>query len=152
MSSPPMLSKTILLIEGESCVRNSVSGLLQDLGYRVLAAADGRAGLELFFSEQPDMVLTDLHIPLIDGLEVAEWLRQESPETPVVVILGTNDVQIVMGETFRSAWGYICNPVRHSDKLSDVIEHVFERAQHLNDNRCNTQNQNVSVKTPTVDA
>jgi phosphoserine phosphatase RsbU/P len=81
----------LLVIEDDPGVRSSLAAYLEDSGYRVIEAGDGARGLELFAAHRPDLVLTDIRMPLMDGFEVLSWLGERSPETPVIVISGTGD-------------------------------------------------------------
>ncbi|UCE60999.1 MAG: response regulator [Phycisphaerales bacterium] len=84
-TSPPA---TVLTIENDDAVRSGISSYLEDRGYRILEAKTGRSGLELFRSEHPDVVLVDLRMPEVDGLEVLEVVTRESPDTPAIVVSG----------------------------------------------------------------
>ena len=73
---------SVLTIEDESAVRSGIVAFLEDSGYRVHEADNGSRGLELFRSQRPDIVLCDLRIPGVDGLDVVSTVVAESPETP----------------------------------------------------------------------
>jgi len=83
----------ILLVDDEPLIRLTVGAYLTDSGFDVLEAADGAAGLELFFAHRPRVVLTDLRMPRMDGLALLGALREKSPATPVIVITGTGDLE-----------------------------------------------------------
>lgn len=69
------MHSTILLIEDDAQIRKVVAAYLQQEGYRVLTAMDGLAGLALAKTEKPTLVILDLMLPGMDGLEIASWLR-----------------------------------------------------------------------------
>ena len=78
----------ILLIDDQPDVRESVSDMLKALGHDVSVASDGRAGLQLVQTESFDVVLTDLRMPGMDGLDVAKRVRTLRPNVPVVLLTG----------------------------------------------------------------
>jgi len=140
MLTPLKNPVTILLIDDDRLVRSSISIFLEDQEYRVLEADNGRTGLELFVREQPDLVLTDLSMPVMDGFGVVERLAFEFPDVPVVVVSGVNDVQEAIRAIQLGAWDYISKPVQHVEELVITIERMLERARLLRENRDYQQN------------
>jgi len=88
-----MTTATILIIEDETKLNQLLGKFLIGRGYHVLTASDGRQGLELARTQSPDLVLCDLHMPTVDGLEVISRLREEGTddEIPVIVLSGTEE-------------------------------------------------------------
>lgn len=78
----------VLIIDDFDPFRGMARRVLSRLGYRVLEAPDGRQGLEIFDREQPDVVITDLRMPGLDGSQVLAEIKQKSPDTEVVVLTG----------------------------------------------------------------
>ena len=78
--------KTILVVDDEEAVVEFVGSLLEDGGYRVLRAYDGRSALETARREHPDLVVTDVMMPVMNGIELACQLR-ETPETRSIPVL-----------------------------------------------------------------
>ena len=75
--------KKVLTVDDDEFVREILAAYLEDSGYEVLQAENGRLGLELFQRETPDLVMLDLRMPEMDGLEVLKKITEESPDTPV---------------------------------------------------------------------
>ncbi|MCK4729579.1 MAG: response regulator, partial [Desulfobacterales bacterium] len=71
----------LLLIDDEESVRKVLGLYLRSKGYEVITAADGKEGIELFQQESPPIVLTDVKMPGMDGIEVLKKIKQISPET-----------------------------------------------------------------------
>jgi two-component system alkaline phosphatase synthesis response regulator PhoP len=87
----------VLLVEDEATLAGAVRTALQREGYRVQWAADGRAALDLFNREQPDIVLLDIMLPVLDGLEVCRAIRQTSI-VPILMLTARNtELDTVLG-------------------------------------------------------
>jgi PAS domain S-box-containing protein len=125
MNSP--LSSTILLIDDEPPVRASFKNFLEDHNYRVLTAENGKIGLDIFCRQQPDLVVVDLRMPQMDGLEVLAVLHEKSPETPVIVASGTGNISDVVEALHRGAWDFILKPIADLKVLQHAIEKALER-------------------------
>ncbi len=81
--------KTILVVDDEEAVVEFVASLLEDVGYRVLRAYEGRSALEITANEHPDLVITDIMMPIISGLEVCRRMRAQPSTKDIPVILMT---------------------------------------------------------------
>jgi DNA-binding response OmpR family regulator len=79
-------AERILLIEDDRDIAGIVSSNLRDEGYRVEQAADGRAGLERALRDPPDLVILDLGLPLVDGMDVCRRIRSRDPSTPILML------------------------------------------------------------------
>jgi DNA-binding response OmpR family regulator len=82
--------RQILVIEDEDDLRNVMTTALTQAGYGVMAAPNGRVGLEQFRAEPCDLVITDILMPERDGIEVVLALRKEFPTVPVIAISGNS--------------------------------------------------------------
>lgn len=133
-------SKTILIIDDEYYVRDSIAAYLYDVGYRVLMAENGLAGLETFRREMPDVVLTDLRMPVLDGFGVVESVREEAPYTPIVVVSGMGDLDEAIRALTLGAWDYVSKPIINFEELKITMERVLDRARLLLEVRDYQQN------------
>jgi CheY-like chemotaxis protein len=86
----------ILVIDDDSAVRETIVQILECEGYRVLAAANGRAGLDLFRSEQPDLVITDMIMPEQLGADTMSAIKREQPDAKIIAMSGSDRI----GETY----------------------------------------------------
>ena len=84
-----MSERTILVADDESHILHVVSLKLQNAGYRVLTAHDGREALELAQQERPDLLITDYHMPQLNGLELCRRLKQDPKTTGIPAIMLT---------------------------------------------------------------
>lgn len=120
---------TILAIDDEEYVRRSIRGFFEDSDFEVWEAGNGQQGLDTFRRTKPDVVLVDLRMPGISGLEVIENLSAESPETPLVVLSGTGVIADAIDAIRKGAWDYVTKPVIDMTALEHVVNSVMERAR-----------------------
>jgi CheY-like chemotaxis protein len=84
----PTIARTVLVIDDEDLVRDVLARMIEDLGYAVITARDGKSGMDLVEAHPIDIVLVDLTMPLMSGADVVMALRQRKPGMPVVVCSG----------------------------------------------------------------
>ena len=130
-----MRQETILLIDDEISIRESLSSFLRDEGYRVITAEDGDVGLDIFFREQVDIVLTDLRMPVMDGLDVMTEIHRHNPDTPMIVVSGAGKKQDVIKALQMGAKDFITKPIRDLDMIRHVIEKALENKFLIQENR-----------------
>ncbi|TKB12365.1 response regulator [Desulforhopalus sp. IMCC35007] len=119
---------TILLVDDEEVLRESVSDFLEDRDYRVITAENGFAALEIFKKEKPDLVLTDLRMPQMDGLELLKKIGKIAPEIPLIVVSGTGRISDTVQALQLGAWDYILKPVQDMNIIIHAVERCLERA------------------------
>jgi sigma-B regulation protein RsbU (phosphoserine phosphatase) len=119
--------KTLLVIEDDLPFRRSIATYLEDSGYRVIVAAEGEEGTRLFQREKPDLVLTDLRMPVLDGLGFISWLKAISPRTPVLVITGTGDQKAIASALDLGAHQCILKPITDLKMLEKAITRLLSR-------------------------
>jgi len=114
------MSAKILVIDDSGLARKNLRRMLQGAGHEVVEAQDGMAALELYFAEKPDVVLLDLVMSGMYGLDVLQKLRQLDPRARVVVI--SADIQTPSRELAREygAEAFLSKPVDEADVLSAV--------------------------------
>lgn len=126
---------TALIIDDEPLVRESIAAYLEDSGFITLEAEDGRAGLEVFRRERPDIILVDLRMPKVDGLDVLAAMSKESPETPVIMVSGTGVLTDAIEALRLGAWDYVLKPIQDMAVLEHAVCKALERARLLVENR-----------------
>ncbi len=125
----------ILTIDDEIIIRESFRNLLEDFKYKVLDAPDGKTGLEVFFREEPDLVLVDLRMMEVDGLDVLSEIKAKSPETPVIIISGTGVIADVVEALRLGAWDYLLKPIEDMSVLIHAVEKCLERTRLISENK-----------------
>ncbi|NOX35500.1 MAG: response regulator [Deltaproteobacteria bacterium] len=122
-------TKKILVIDDEIYIRDSVIGFLEDFGFEVIDAENGRTGLERFEKENPDLVLCDLRMPEMDGLEVLAEVAKNNPKTPIIIVSGAGNISDTVEALRLGAWDYIIKPIQDMNVLYHAVSKAFERAQ-----------------------
>jgi len=125
----------ILTIDDEEAIRSSFKEHLEDYNYDVIEAANGRLGIDSFRQNDPDLILVDLRMPEVDGLEVLKFVTKESPDTPIIVVSGTGVITDAIEALHRGAWDYLLKPVKELDELIHVIEKNLEKSRLIKENR-----------------
>src|SRR5256885_7482396 len=105
-----MPKSRILVIDDEAPIRDSLKMPLEYEGYDVIGAATGQEGLALAEREAPDLVLLDVKMPGMDGIEVLERLRNMNDALPVVVVSGHGTIQTAVEATKKGAFDFIEKP------------------------------------------
>jgi putative two-component system response regulator len=141
----------ILTIDDEDLIRETIAVYLENKGFAVLEAADGRQGLDRFLAERPDLVLVDLRMPEMDGLEVLASLRDLAPDTPTIVVSGTGVLRDALEAIRRGAWDYVTKPIQDMDVLGLAVDKALERARLLRENKAYQENLEVLVRERTAE-
>ena len=123
MRSDAINPETILVVDDEAGIRDSVRGVLADEGYRVLEAEDGRGALQLIAAERPRLVILDIWMPEMDGIELLRHIRDSEPGTQVIVISGHGNIETAVTATKLGAFDFIEKPFS-----LDGLLHVVDRA------------------------
>ncbi len=119
--SPQPHELRVLVVDDEDVVRELLERFLIKRGYVVSLAKDGRAGLELFRKIPFDLVLSDVRMPGIDGLQLMQAVKELNPRVPVVLISGYGDVETVVRALKAGAENFLSKPVR-LEQLEQVVE------------------------------
>ena len=124
----------ILTIDDEYLIRETISDYLEEYGYEVIQAENGKRGVEVFRSEKPDLVLVDLRMPEMDGLDVLSIICKESPQIPIIMVSGTGILQDAIDAIRKGAWDYVSKPIQDMVVLDHAVSRSLERAQLLREN------------------
>jgi len=100
----------MLIIDDEEAIRDSCSQVLKKDGYTVKTAKDGIEGLKLIKNKSFQVVFLDLRLPGIDGMEVLSRIKEENPETPVVIITAYASIESAVEAMKRGAFDYLAKP------------------------------------------
>jgi diguanylate cyclase (GGDEF)-like protein len=123
----------ILIIDDDPAICGVIADYLSNKGFVVLEAEDGTVGLNLFARENPDLVLLDLRLPGMDGLEILSCINKDSPDTPVVIVSGQGTIKDAIAALKTGAWDYITKPIFDMNILNITVNHVLERAKQIHE-------------------
>lgn len=116
----------ILVIDDEEDLCWALAKALSREGYEVRTATGGAEGLALFRSEGADLVLLDIRMPGMNGLEVLERLRETDPEVPVLVMTGYSTMEVALKALERGATGYVTKPLNIAE-IRETVRRVLSR-------------------------
>lgn len=122
-------SASILLVEDNETIRHAFSILLEDSGYRVLQAGTGAEALEAAKREKPELVLMDLGLPDVNGLDVTRRLKAD-PETRAVVVIALTGRALAMDQAAcmeAGCAGYLSKPIDSQQLLQKLPEFLAGR-------------------------
>jgi signal transduction histidine kinase/FixJ family two-component response regulator len=120
------MTEKILLVDDEEDIRLVLEMALADRGYEVLSAENGRAGLELFENHRPPIVVTDIKMPDIDGVDLLRRIKNTDPDAEVIMITGHGDMNVAI-ESFQSeATDFITKPIS-VEALDKSLEKAHRR-------------------------
>ncbi len=132
-----MAKAVVLVVDDEPDIRELVAEILQDEGYQVQLAENGRQALEMAETAQPDLVLLDVWMPDMDGISVLrQWAEQDDLPFQVVMISGHGTIETAVEATRLGAWDFIEKPVSLA-KLLITVERALENV------RLNRENQHL---------
>jgi len=141
--------QTILVIDDEQLILDLLASWLSTAGFHTITAQNGESGLTLFRSQPVDLVLTDLVMPEIDGLQVLATIGNENPGLPVIIVSGLGNLQDSIKALRLGAWDYISKPV-DLPLLLHQINKALERAALLKENARYRQNLQIEVEQRTA--
>ncbi len=133
------MSESLLLVDDEEDIRRFLGLFLADLGYAVHAASNGEEALAMFDEVAPSIVLTDIKMPVMDGLELLKRIKARSPDTEVVMISGHGDMDLAISCLQYEAADFVTKPINH-DILDAALKRIDEKLAMRRELRQYTQN------------
>ncbi len=119
------MARTLLIIDDDDANCRLIKAIFGAEGMDVAAARDGQSGIDHARAERPDVVLLDLRLPGLDGLEVLARLRQELPAVPVVMLTAHQDVKTAVRATQLGAFDYLTKPF-HNEEVVVVVRRALQ--------------------------
>jgi len=118
------MEEKILLVDDEEGIRKVLGISLADSGYQVFTAKSGEEALHIFREIQPDIVFADIKMPGMDGIELLQKIKEERPDTEVIMITGHGDMDLAIKSLKFEATDFITKPIN-----DDVLEIALKRAK-----------------------
>jgi cyclic di-GMP phosphodiesterase len=131
-------AEKILIVDDEESIREVLTSLLEACGYQCATAADGAEALKALETAQFDLVLSDILMPVMDGLALVEAVQAKQPDLPVVMVTAMHDISAAIGALRTGAYDYILKPFE-KDQLYFSARRAIEHRRLVIDNR-NYQN------------
>jgi DNA-binding NtrC family response regulator len=128
--------KKILIIEDEAAIRRVFKKIIseENEGYEVAEASDGLGGLEMILNNDYDLVLCDIKMPKMDGVEVLEKVKKVKPEIPIVMISGHGDLDTAVNTMRLGAFDYISKPP-DLNRLLNTVRNALDKKELIVENK-----------------
>ncbi len=118
------MGNKLLLVDDEEGIRKVLGITLTDMGYDVFTAEDGDKALQIFQKENPQIVLTDIKMPGMDGIELLQKIKLENPDSEVIMITGHGDMDLAIKSLKYQAVDFVTKPIN-----DEVLEIALNRAR-----------------------
>lgn len=119
------MRKTILIVDDEESICQSLGGILKDEGYDVLTAGSGEDALKIIDEEMPNLVLLDIWLPGLDGIEVLKIIRSDYSHIRVIMMSGHGTIETAVKATKLGAYDFIEKPLS-MDKIILLVNHALD--------------------------
>ena len=123
------MAKSVLIVDDDELIRSFLHTISQEEGHRVEEAKNGREGLAKLIAGNYDLVITDLKMPALSGLELLQEGRKQKPEARWIVITAFGSIENAVEAMKAGADDYLTKPFRDPDELRRVIQRVLREAQ-----------------------
>tara|TARA_Y100001956_G_scaffold75731_1_gene84001 strand:- start:3126 stop:4226 length:1101 start_codon:yes stop_codon:yes gene_type:complete len=128
--------KLVMLVDDDPIFRRITSGFLLSQGYKVVEAENGLDGLRKLRSAEPDIIMCDLAMPVLDGIEFVEEVSLEYPSLPLIVVSATDDMSDVAKALRYGIKDFLPKPIGNYEHLVCAIENTLDDSDnHLSDQR-----------------
>jgi len=129
------ISATLLIIDDDDVVRASLAAYLEDSGFSVLQASNGQQGLQVFEEHQPDLVICDLRMPQMGGLELIRQISERAPQLPVIVVSGAGVMSDAVEALRLGAADYLIKPLEDLAVLEHSVRRALDRSRLVLENQ-----------------
>lgn len=123
-------NSTVLVVDDEGAIRYSVTKTLERVGYQVVTASSGEEALEIMAGQNFDVVLTDIRMPGISGVDLLARIKEQSPDAIVILMTGYASLGTAVESLRLGAHDYLIKPSTSED-IRDSVKRGIDRAQNL---------------------
>ena len=127
-----LITKTILLADDEEEIRSDLALFLEFSGYTVFQASNGKEAYQHYLDHSFDLIITDIEMPKINGLELIENIREKNKEIPIIIISGYSDKDKLLRAIKLNLVDYIIKPFTRDGMLSTIAD-IFKEKEKLSD-------------------
>ena len=143
------MDETILIIEDEDDILDLISNILGGEGYTILTASNGKEGVKKFEEFSPDLIITDVRMPVMDGIEVLKEVKAKESKTDVIILTGHSDEATAIDCLRLGAYDYFRKPLEDIDVLLTAVRRVLEkRSLEIKNISLLKQLEEMSIKDP----
>lgn len=114
----------VLIVDDEEMAIKLVEHQLKLDGFDIITTTDGREAMDLIKSEEPDLVISDIMMPFMSGLELLELIKSEKKKTPVILVSALDDVEVIQTAIGMGADDFVIKPV-NMDELTLRVKRVL---------------------------
>ena len=133
------MKEKVLIADDEEDIRDLLGLLLEDLGFEVIKAGDGNSAFSLFQQARPSIVLTDIKMPGMDGIQLLKRVKAEDPDAEVIMISGHGDLNLAIESLKYQAADFITKPIDDA-LLTHALQKVQEKISLKQELRNYTEN------------
>lgn len=126
MQNTHLFKPSILYVEDDHCIREEIGRFLKRFCDEVYFARNGQEGLEIYLTHQPDIVITDIRMPVMDGIEMLQAIKQDNDKQFAIFTSAYSDTHYLLDAVELQVEGYIFKPI-DLHKLKDKIESIVEQ-------------------------
>lgn len=119
------MQKTILIVDDEKSICKSLGSILVDEGYEILTAGSGEEAMKVIEEDPPQLVILDIWLPGIDGIETLKVIKSRYPQIRVIMISGHGTIETAVKATKLGAFDFFVKPLS-MEKIILIVNHVFE--------------------------
>ena len=105
-----MIEATVLIVDDEENIRQSLSGIFEDEGYDVITAGSGEEAIKILKNQNPDLVMLDVCLPGMDGIQTLTEIKNVRPDLPVIMISGHGNIELAVKATRMGAYDFLEKP------------------------------------------
>jgi signal transduction histidine kinase len=130
-----MITRRILVVDDSEAIREMLGSFLANLGYHTDLANDGQAAIHLFQTHPYDVIICDLQMPKLDGLEVLAQIKASDPEVQVIILTGHATMETAVHALRLGAYEYQFKPVEDMELFARLVDRAFRHRCLLHENR-----------------
>ena len=119
---------SLLYIEDEVSVREMVEEYLEIFFIKIYTASNGREGLKIYNEKKPDIIISDIEMPKMNGLKLASLIREKDLTTPIIITTAYTSVEYLLKATELNLIKYLVKPIKE-EKLEEALKICFERLE-----------------------
>lgn len=121
------MNEKILIIDDEEDILTLLLDIFESEDYQVLTAKNGQEGMDQFHSNHPDLVITDVKMPVKNGLEVLKEIKDSEPDVDVIILTGHSDEASAIDFLRNGAYDYLAKPLENIDVLLTAVSRALEK-------------------------